>query len=156
MSEGSGDVRLRKVTLRPVVEDDIHTFFRHQSDPASVQMAQVPPRDEAAYLARWTRLLADRTVVTRTIMVDSDVAGHVMSFDRDGVREFGYWLGREFWGQGIAGEAARQYLALERHRPLFAVVAEHNIASRRLLSRCGFRDVSTHGKALRLQLLADC
>jgi RimJ/RimL family protein N-acetyltransferase len=144
-----------KVTLRAVVEDDLHTFSRHQSDPVSIQMAQVPPRDEGAYFARWTRLLADQTIVTRTITVDRVVAGHIMSFERDGVREFGYWLGREFWGRGIAGEAAQRYLSIERKRPLFAIVAEHNIASRRILSRCGFRHVSTDGEVLRFQLLGE-
>jgi RimJ/RimL family protein N-acetyltransferase len=141
------------VTLRDVVEDDIQAFYRHQSDPVSTQMAQVAQRDEAAYFARWTRLLADEQVVAKTILVDGVLAGHVMSFNRDGMRELGYWLGSEFWGQGIAGSAVRQYLTLEIQRPLFAIVAEHNIASRRILSRFGFQEAGRHGDALRLQLL---
>ncbi len=92
------------------------------------------------------------TVGKMTILVDGTVAGQVISFNRDGVRELGYWLGREHWGQGIAGAAVQQYLALERHRPLFAVVAEHNVASRRILSRCGFREVDRQAKAIRFEL----
>jgi RimJ/RimL family protein N-acetyltransferase len=152
--EGSDGSRVEAVTLRDVVEDDLQTFYRHQSDPLSIEMAQVAARDEAAYLARWTRLLADETVDTRSIVVDGTVAGHVMSFDRDGVRELGYWLGREFWGQGIAGAAVQQYLAFEPQRPLFAIVAEHNLASRRILSRCGFRETTRKGDVLRYRLSA--
>ena len=152
--EGSNSPPAGAVTLRDVVEDDIGTFHRHQSDPLSVEMAQVPARDEASYRARWSRLLADRTVGTRTVLVQGAVAGHVMSFDRDGVRELGYWLGREFWGQGIAGAAVQQYLALEHQRPLFAIVAEHNAASRRILNRCGFREVGRSGDVVRYGLSA--
>lgn len=140
------------ITLREVVDDDVPIFFRHQSDPLAVEMARVAPRDEAAYVARWARLLADELVGTRTVVVDGVVAGHVMSFDRDGVRELGYWLGREHWGKGIAGAAVQQYLDLERQRPLFAIVAERNTASRRILSRCGFMWVRTIGGVLHLQL----
>jgi RimJ/RimL family protein N-acetyltransferase len=152
--EGGGSPAVGAVTLRDVVADDIGVFHRHQSDPLSVEMAQVPPRDEAAYRARWSRLLADETVDTRTIVVDGAIAGHVMSFDRDGVRELGYWLGREFWGRGIAGAAVQQYLGLELQRPLFAIVAEHNAASRRILSRCGFSEVSRKEHVLRYELPA--
>ena len=148
----SDDARVKTVTLRDVVADDVLIFFRHQADPLSTQMAQVAPRDEATYLAYWARLLADETAGKRTVLVDGTVAGLVISFDRDGVRELGYWLGREFWGQGIAGAAVQQYLALERQRPLFAIVAAHNVASRRILKRCGFREASKNGDVLRYQL----
>lgn len=142
------------VTLRDVVEDDVHIFYRHQADPVSVEMAQVAARDEATYFAYWTRLLGDATVGKKTVLSDGTVAGLVISFDRDGMRELGYWLGREFWGHGIARSAVRQYLPLEPHRPLFAIVAEHNLASRRILSRYGFQEAGRRGDALRLQLLA--
>lgn len=120
------------VTLRDVVESDLQTFYRRQSDPVSIEMAQVTPRDKAAYLARWTQFLANESFGKRTIVVDGVVAGQVISFDRNGVRELGYWLCREFWGQGIAGAAVQKYLAFKPRRPLFANVAEHNTASRRM------------------------
>jgi len=92
-------------------------------------------------------------VLTRTVLVDGIVAGQVMSFIRDNKRELGYWLGREFWGQGITARAVQQYLAqVERQRPLFAIVAEHNLASRRILARCGFREAHTKGNVLHYRL----
>ncbi len=140
------------VTLRAVVDDDIHVFYGYQCDTAAAQMAQVAQRDEAAYLAHWRGLLADDTVGKRTVLFNGAVAGQVLSFNRDGVRELGYWLGREFWGQGIAGAAVLQYLTIERHRPLFAVVAEHNEASRRLVIRCGFREIANKDGARHFEL----
>ena len=50
----------------------------------------------------------------------------------------GYWLGRDFWGRGVATEALCLYLAVERTRPLVARVAPQNAASLRVLQKCGF------------------
>jgi RimJ/RimL family protein N-acetyltransferase len=144
--------RLATVTLREVVVNDLPIFHRHQSDPVAVEMAGVPARDEAAYLARWKGFLEDEGFGKRTILADGAVAGQVISFDRDGVRELGYWIGREFWGRGIAGAAVQQYLAIELRRPLYAIVAGDNLASRRILSRCGFVEESRKADVVRCQL----
>jgi RimJ/RimL family protein N-acetyltransferase len=50
----------------------------------------------------------------------------------------GYWLGREFWGKGIATRALEEFLQEIKTRPLYAHVAKHNIGSRRVLEKCGF------------------
>jgi RimJ/RimL family protein N-acetyltransferase len=144
--------RTATVTLRQVVEDDLPIFHRHQSDPVALAMAQVPARDEAAYLARWRGFLEDEAFGKRTVLADGALAGQVISFDRDGVRELGYWIGREFWGQGIARAAVQQYLAIERRRPLHAVVAEPNAASRRILASCGFVEQGRKDGVLRYRL----
>jgi RimJ/RimL family protein N-acetyltransferase len=125
--------------LREVRDGDVAVFYEHQADPVAGELAAVPARDREEHRAHWARIRADPDVVIRTVVVDGAVAGQVLSFPRDGVRELGYWLGREFWGRGIAGEAVAAFLPLVAERPLHAVVAEHNVASRRLLERLGFR-----------------
>jgi RimJ/RimL family protein N-acetyltransferase len=50
-----------------------------------------------------------------------------------------YWLGREHWGKGIATRALREFLTIERTRPLFGSAAKDNAASVRVLEKCGFR-----------------
>ncbi len=40
---------------------------------------------------------------------------------------------------GIATGALRQFVEGETVRPLYAYVAKHNIASQRVLEKCGFR-----------------
>ncbi|MBP8242640.1 MAG: GNAT family N-acetyltransferase, partial [Thermoflexales bacterium] len=55
-----------------------------------------------------------------------------------GQREVGYWLGREFWGKGIATRALEAFLAIDTTRPLHAFVVHHNLGSIRVLEKCGF------------------
>ncbi len=148
MKDSGGRVRRTEVTLRDVRDDDIPVFYRHQSDPIAARMAQVAQRDQASYLAHWKKLLADPTVGKKSVLVDRALAGQVISFVRDGVRELGYWIGREYWGQGVARAAVRQYLSFEHHRPLYAVVAPHNTASVRVLTGCGFTALESSGEAL--------
>lgn len=128
----------RKVVLRDVTEEDLPVFFEHQQDPQATEMAAFPARDRDAFMAHWRKILADETVVTRTILVDGDIAGNVVSFEMAAGREVGYWLGREFWGGGVATKALALFLQIETRRPLSAHVAAHNIASRRVLEKCGF------------------
>jgi len=67
------------------------------------------------------------------------VAGNVVSwFEGDGRRVVGYWIGREYWGRGVATKALSEFLGHVETRPLFAHVAKHNIASIRVLEKCGF------------------
>jgi RimJ/RimL family protein N-acetyltransferase len=98
----------------------------------------VPARDREAFAAHWERLLADGRVRTFVIEVGGETAGHLLVFDRDGRRELGYWLGRRFWGLGIASAAVAEALQRERDRPLHAGVVEDNHASLRVLEKHGF------------------
>ena len=56
--------------------------------------------------------------------------------------EFGYWLATPFWGQGLATEAAQALVdatfGLSGIRALSAKVVPYNVASRRVLTKCGF------------------
>ena len=55
--------------------------------------------------------------------------------------EFGYWLGRPYWGAGLATEAAAAALAWAHGRGRRAVTAGHftdNPASGRVLEKAGF------------------
>src|SRR3954451_8597580 len=57
---------------------------------------------------------------------------------RDPVAEVGYWLGRPFWGRGIATQALDEFLRVVTERPLHALVAVNHHASIRVLEKCGF------------------
>lgn len=127
------------MTLREVTDADLDDLFRHQADPIAYEMADVPTRDRAAFDAHWARIRSDPDVVIRTIDLDGAVAGNVLSFIVGGERVIGYWVGREFWGQGIATEAVRQMLEVETRRPLRATVSPSNRGSRRVLEKNGFR-----------------
>jgi RimJ/RimL family protein N-acetyltransferase len=131
---------LSDVGLRDVVEADLPIFFEHQRDPDATRMAAFPARDWGAFRAHWTaKILGDAAVAKKTILFDGQVAGNVVSFERAGTPLVGYWIGKEFWGKGIATRALSLFLETVRTRPLFAHVAKQNAGSIRVLEKCGFR-----------------
>jgi RimJ/RimL family protein N-acetyltransferase len=71
-----------------------------------------------------------------------EVAGTIGSWGGPEEREVTYWIGRSFWGKGIATGALRAFLTVDPARPLHARVASDNVASRRVLEKCGFRVIA--------------
>ncbi len=126
------------VRLREVRQADLPIFFEQQSDPEAAQMAVFPSRDREAFLSHWARILADPQVTARTILFEGQVAGNILSWERSGRMLVGYWVGKEHWGKGVASRALSLFLLQVRTRPLFAHVARSNIASLRVLQKCGF------------------
>lgn len=133
---------ISSLSLREVVPDDLPVFFEQQLDPGANDMAAFTakdPSDREAFDAHWGRILADPTILVRTILLDGQVAGSVLSYEDEGRPEVSYWLGREFWGKGIATWALRAFLAHHNlERPIYARVAKDNLGSRRVLEKCGF------------------
>ena len=126
------------IVLRDVIEDDLLTFFEQQLDPDANDMAAFPARDRAAFMEHWNKILGDETNIIKTILFNGQVAGNVVSFEQSGERDVGYWIGKKYWGKGIATRALSQFLNQDTTRPLYARVAKHNIASLRVLQKCGF------------------
>ena len=129
------------ITLRDVIETDLPVFFEHESDLDAVYMAAFTakdPSDRDAFNAHWKRIMSDPTVIIKTILVDGRVAGSVLSYEDEGKPEVSYWIGREFWGKCIATAALKEFLGLVTTRPLYARAVKDNIASLRVLEKCGF------------------
>jgi RimJ/RimL family protein N-acetyltransferase len=131
------------VTLRDVEAPDLPIFYQHQYDPEAANMAGFPSREWEPFIAHWDKTLLNDSIMKKTILVDNQVAGNIVSFVQESKRELGYWIGREYWGKGVATEALSQFLELVQERPLYAHVVKHNIASLRVLEKCGFKLVPT-------------
>lgn len=134
------------IRLRAVEAGDLPVFFAQQLDPQANWLAAFvteQPGDRARFDARWARALADPTIVVRAVLAGGALAGHILSYEQDGKPEVTYWLGRAFWGRGIASAALRLFLREFDRRPLYARVASRNAASRRILEKCGFVAVGT-------------
>jgi RimJ/RimL family protein N-acetyltransferase len=134
------------LALREVRDEDLPLLFEQWADPIAAQMAAFTPPDHMnhdAFERRWSRLRADATVLNRVIVVDEAVAGTIGSWGEAGEREVTYWIGRSYWGRGIATDALNAFLAVDRSRPLYAHVASDNAASRRVLEKCGFCVIAT-------------
>ena len=141
MAGGAPNRSANNVSLRDVMEEDLPTFFAYQRDPGANHMAAFTardPEDRVAFAAHWTKILDDESITTKTILFDGRVAGHVLSFEQFGEREVSYWIGRDYWGKGIATRALSEFLGHVTERPLHARAARDNAASIRVLEKCGF------------------
>jgi RimJ/RimL family protein N-acetyltransferase len=140
------------ILLRDVITSDLPIFFEQQLDSVANQMAAFPARDRDAFMAHWAKIMADESNILKTILYGDQVAGNIVSWEHDGEREMGYWLGREFWGKGIATRALSLFLQQVTTRPLYAYVVRHNLASIRVLEKRGFTITNEEGEEVVLIL----
>jgi RimJ/RimL family protein N-acetyltransferase len=135
-----------KLTLRDVRDEDLPVLFEQWTDPVAVHMAAFTApnhMDRDAFERRWSRLRADESVLAKVVVVEDDIVGTIGSWGDPGEREVTYWIGRPHWGKGIATGALAALLAIDRSRPMYGRVASDNVASRRVLEKCGFRVIAT-------------
>ena len=128
-----------EVRLRSVEDRDLDAFFDHQADQVAVEMAAFPARDRDQFARHWAKVRADDANVLRTIVADGRVAGNIVSWQQDGQQLLGYWVGREFWGRGVATQALTLLVDEVAVRPLYAHVVAHNVGSIRVLEKAGFQ-----------------
>ncbi len=129
------------VTLRPTVPSDLDVFFQQQLDPQANYLAAFTakvPADRQAFDAHWAKILSDPGITLRTILYGDQIAGSVAVHGWFGDPEITYWLGREYWGKGIATCAVKQFLEIMKTRPLCGRTASDNYASQRVLQKNGF------------------
>jgi [ribosomal protein S5]-alanine N-acetyltransferase len=67
------------------------------------------------------------------------------------VSNVGYWLGREFWGKGIATEALNQVIFFIKSeypkvKSIDASAFKYNVPSQKVLENCGFTKMSEGNK----------
>ena len=130
-----------EVRLRDVADDDLPTFFDQQLDSDANHMAAFTskdPTDKDAFSVHWKKIRGDDTITLKTVLLGEVVAGYIASFERFGDREVSYWFGRTFWGKGVATRSLLEFLGHVATRPLYARVAKDNVASIRVLEKCGF------------------
>lgn len=127
--------------LRLLRQTDLDIIFEQEQDPEACYRAAAvakDPTDRAAFDAHFEKVLSDPSVILRVIEVEGQVVGHLAKFLLFGEPEVTYWLGREFWGRGLATEALKLFLKELELRPLHARVVVGNDPSIRVLEKCGF------------------
>lgn len=141
MRNGNHDIQ-----LRPTVASDLEKLFQIQLNREAIFLAAFnsqDPTDKPAYFAKYMRLLSDPTVNNQTIIVGATIVGSIAKFLMEGDAEITYWIDRDFWGQGIATAALKNFLRIETTRPLFGRVAFDNFGSQRVLEKCGFTRIGS-------------
>ena len=143
MHQSTPDSTNSQLLLRNVIADDLPIFYEQQLDPEANYMAAFTtkdPADREAFMRHWQKILADEDNTIKTIISAGEVAGSVSSYRDEEMEgpEVTYWLGKSYWGQGIATRALTAFLDMVQVRPIFGRVAKDNHASRRVLEKCGF------------------
>lgn len=135
-----------KLILRDVEENDLNIFFEYQLDPDANHMAAFAakdPTDRSAFDAQWENILEDETISVKAIVFEGQVVGRISMFQLLGKPSISYWIGKAFWNKGIATQALTQFLKMETTRPIYARAAKDNLASIRVLEKCGFDVIAT-------------
>lgn len=145
-------IQTRRLILRAFTPADAPRVFEIQSDFEVTRMLAIPAyppdlEDITQWLGEHAAEWRAGTAYRFAAIADGRVIGCVdVDEIRDGSGELGYWLDRDYWGQGLASEAATavhdfaiRTLGLVR---LSAGHAVDNPASGRILVRLGFRWVA--------------
>ncbi|GAA5785335.1 GNAT family N-acetyltransferase [Chitiniphilus shinanonensis] len=136
-----------RLLLRAPRAEDVAGLVHHANDWEVARMTRCMPYPYVADSAvRWidaqSDLAAAEIEYNFVLLHDGLPIGAMGLMRRSGVEaELGYWLGRTFWRQGLAGEAAQAvvrfgFAALQLDT-LYADCLAENVASAALLQRLG-------------------
>lgn len=145
------------IMLRPFIHADIPELERLLNVPAVTRFLSTKiPQPYTADDARWWVTEGSFNGMQRAIEINGNLAGCIginpgqFEYARSG--ELGYWLGQDYWRQGVASYAARQITArvfevtdIER---LYATVFSGNSASMGLLRKVGFQQEAVLRRAI--------
>ena len=134
------------VRLRPYVLDDAARLAVLLNDPDVTAMTASIPypyalSDAEAFLSNVRN--EEGRKVSRAILADGALVGGVGLGPRvTGDEELGYWVGKSYWGRGIATQAVALFLKQLKAEgiggPLYAQTARSNVASQKVLLANGF------------------
>ena len=137
-----------RIELRERTEEDVRTYFARTRDPAIQAVLPQASRTVEQALEAYRQSLAPGSAsYGRTIWAEGTYVGDIWCYgihqepDPDAMLSFCIFA-KERWGQGIATQALRQFLAgiVPRFglRRIGAFLYEDNAASRRVLEKAGF------------------
>lgn len=162
MTAGFAPLTTARLTLRPLVAADAPALHRLINDwEVCRNLAGVPFPYPRALADDWIAASATDLAAGRAyhLAITGDEEGREILVGGVGLRldaglrtgRLGYWVGRRFWGHGVASEAAARlaawslaHLDLDR---LEAVAAADNAASLAVLRRIGFRVIGAGEQA---------
>lgn len=142
-----GSVETERLTLRPWRDDDVDELVALDADPEVMRFVTGGRPSSREWVEQRIRGVGDH----RWMAYDRATGGFVGWFGlqpTDGVpdeRELGYRLRREWWGQRLATEGSLALIDLAftelGARRVWAQTMTVNVASRRVMERCGLRFV---------------
>ncbi|GGB53870.1 GNAT family N-acetyltransferase [Shewanella inventionis] len=145
------------IYLKDVCEHDLERLFAFQYDPIANKMADVPSREREAFYQHWQQnIFANKHSLAKGIWQNNLLVGHLVSWvnadlttpNEPEIRLIGYWIGREYWGKGIATQALALFLKQSITGPVFAYIDGQNQGSLRVAQANGFVNVTAQYPSL--------
>lgn len=141
----------QRLLLRPWQESDAENLYYYAKDPDIGPIAGWPPHKSVEESRTIIREVFSGKECYAVCLKESGKAigsialklnGETDMTERDDECELGYWIGKEFWGQGLIPEAARELLrhGFEdlRMRTIWCGYYDGNIKSKRVQEKLGF------------------
>ena len=140
-------MRSERLFLRPGWPEDWQELFARIRDEDIVRNMVSAPwpytiEDAREFSSRVQQTGLPHFFVTLPGKKGSDLIGCVGLSDLGAGIELGYWIARDYWGNGYATEASQAVLRLARalgHRRILASYFHDNPASGRVLEKAGFK-----------------
>ncbi len=151
-----------RLSMRPLQREDAPALAQLGTD----EVFELVPEIETPFDAReWVerKLENEQPAICHVVLLRETgvpigyVQANIMAGKTNYEIIIGFWLGRDYWGNGYATEALSAVLEnlteveteTKKLRPLFALVHERNSPSIRVLEKCGF---TLEGPALETDL----
>jgi RimJ/RimL family protein N-acetyltransferase len=139
-------IRSERLFLRPGWPEEWEDLLALIDDEEVVRnLARAPWPYTAEHAKAFVHLQHERLLPNFLVTLPGQQGARLIGsvgLSRDGDEvELGYWIGRPFWGQGFATEAARAVLGVAQalgHERLLAYHFADNPASGRVLRKLGF------------------
>src|SRR5215472_3276470 len=137
------------VVLRRAGPADGQALFQHARDPEVMRFMDWPmpsvPRETEAHLedsvAEWEKGTEYQWIILERST--GECAGTIACRRKGHAADFGYFLGRQYWGRGLASEAGEAVVSWLAGQPeiqrIWATTDAENTRSRRLLERLGLQ-----------------
>jgi RimJ/RimL family protein N-acetyltransferase len=142
------------VTIRLINEEDIKTLYPLGNNKEISWMSGgglTYPLSYDEFRSKKTIALSTAVGEMETYVIhwNDTAVGSIGYFRREAHAplEIGYWIGKPYWGKGIASRALQ--LAIRAMRAngirgtLIATTMDDNVGSRRMLLKCGFVETGT-------------
>ena len=136
-------VKTDRLTLKPLQDRDKARLVALIGDfDVAINLSRVPYPYSLADADDWLSVVESEEFNLSIFLDDALIGAVGLSEKNNGSCELGYWVGKTYWGRGIATEAARGLLdwALPRAQPDYvaANVFADNPSSARVLEKLGF------------------
>lgn len=148
-------IQTKQLQLRPYVASDFHHIFRLHSDPEVMHYIREAISDPEIVRERtemWLKYADENPgfgVLTIELIENQSFVGYAVvrhvEFQPGKEIEIGYALDKICWGKGYASEAAQALVQYADdalgEKKLVAYTDENNLASNRVLEKCGFQRI---------------